>query len=60
MADADPIGAEQVASSVLASKEGSPHGTVRLRQPSEKYLPIRRGKFFLTTIMNKFSFSFLF
>ena len=57
---ADPIGAEQVTSSVLTSKEASPHGTVRLTQPSGKLLPIRRGKFFLTTITNKFSFSFFF
>ena len=40
MAGADPIGAEQVASSILASKEASPHGTVRLSQSRGKLLII--------------------
>ena len=34
MAAADPIGVEQVATAVLASKDASPNGTIRLSQPS--------------------------
>nr|XP_047140951.1 uncharacterized protein LOC124816005 [Hydra vulgaris] len=43
MAASDPIGAEQVAATVLASKSASPHGTIRLSQPCGKLLPLRKG-----------------
>lgn len=41
----DPIGAEQIASSVIAKKEASPHGTVRLSQGlGGKLFPVTPGK----------------
>nr|XP_047146312.1 uncharacterized protein LOC124819137 [Hydra vulgaris] len=43
MAASDPIGAEQVAATVLGSKSASPHGTIRLSQPCGKLLPLRKG-----------------
>ncbi|XP_065641664.1 uncharacterized protein LOC105847267 isoform X1 [Hydra vulgaris] len=42
MAASDPIGAEQVAATVLASKSASPHGTIRFSQPCVKLLPLRK------------------
>ena len=39
----DSVGAEQVASSVIASKEASPGGTICLGQAHGKPLPIKKG-----------------
>ena len=41
----DPVGAKQIAPSVIPSKQGSPHGTIRLRQAT-------RDKLFLVTPFN--------
>ncbi|XP_065667319.1 uncharacterized protein LOC136087772 [Hydra vulgaris] len=43
IAAADPVRAEQVASTVLVSKSASPNGTIRLSQTSGKMLSLRRG-----------------